>query len=82
MALPVPIFQRRKVRCGSHGWKWSEPGSDPSVLQSPHILPILPSRCGAFVLAAIAKEQVCGVGVFPWVPTAPHLGRKNEPRTS
>lgn len=32
MALSIPIFQIRKVRCGSHGWKWSEPRSDASVL--------------------------------------------------
>lgn len=62
----IPIFQTRKLRSRSHSWKLSEPGSEArSVwLRRLHVPSILPSFYGAFVLVAIAKEQVCGVCAF------------------
>lgn len=65
--FPVPIFQTRKLRSRSHDWKLSETGSEARFvwLWSPHVLSILLSFYGAFVLAVIAKEQVCGVCAFP-----------------
>lgn len=63
----IPIFQTRKLRSRTHVWKLSETGSEArSVwLWSPHVLSNLLSFYGAFVLAVIAKEQVCGVCAFP-----------------